>query len=134
MPNNHSSSTNPSNVAVNEDFDMMINGLIKVESAASKPATRPIGKLTIHPTQQSSLALGTYDKQHAPKGFCVEIDPDPNPDHSVVTRILSTGSMREYTAPVDVRGGSHVAMAQVPAVCKMDCKRVYSAWHSPALQ
>jgi hypothetical protein len=97
MPNNHSSSTNPSNVAVNEDFDMMINGLIKVESAASKPATRPIGKLTIHPTQQSSLALGTYDKQHAPKGFCVEIDPDPNPDHSVVTRILSTGSMREYT-------------------------------------
>jgi hypothetical protein len=95
MPNTPFRNINRSNVSLSEDFDMMVSTLIKDPSL--KKTTQPIKKIAVRPTQQTSIPLGKFDETHVPKGFCVEIDPDPDPDYSVVSKILTNGPDHDYS-------------------------------------
>jgi len=112
MPDNRSSSTSKNSTLLCKDFDYMVNNLIRDPSLGK--AERPIKKLELMPTQQASIPLGKYDQSHIPKGFCVVIDPDPEPENSVVTRVLPTGDPYKYTLTLIVANfGSRAVTVKV---------------------
>lgn len=55
-----------------------------------------IGELKLKPYNQSRIPLGRFSVSHPPKGFSVEIAPDPNPTDSVTTQVMNTGDSRQY--------------------------------------
>lgn len=66
------------------------------ESAGSiiKDIPRPksasfIRRLEVEPSEQERIPLGNFTDNSEPKGFLVEIDPDPSPADSVVTKVTS---------------------------------------------
>ena len=46
----------------------------------------PIGEIEIRPREQSRLSLGTFHKNKPPKGFVIDITPEPIED-SIVTQV-----------------------------------------------
>jgi hypothetical protein len=56
-----------------------------------------IEKLLVKPTDQRQIPLGSFTEENAPKGFLVEVDPDPTPVNSVVTEVTSMGGHNRYT-------------------------------------
>lgn len=39
-----------------------------------------IGEMEIRPGTQSHMSLGNFPPHRSPKGFCIKVDPDPEPD------------------------------------------------------
>lgn len=95
MPNNRSDSSDQSNATPGKDFEMMVNNLIK--DPTLKTGNRPIKTMKVLPTQQSAVPLGKYTDAQTPKGFCVEVSPNPEPEHSLVTRVLFAGDPMAYS-------------------------------------
>lgn len=56
-----------------------------------------IDKLQVKAHEQKRIPLGSFIEETQPKGFLVEIDPDPSPANSVITEITSLGSGSRYT-------------------------------------
>jgi len=55
-----------------------------------------IEKIEVKPGQQCRLYLGNYGESNPPKGFSVELNPDPVPANSVVTEVSSLGMSQHY--------------------------------------
>jgi hypothetical protein len=55
-----------------------------------------IGKIRVKPHEQPRLSLGSYTTDQPPKGFSIEIHPDPEPKESIVTEITKMGITRRY--------------------------------------
>jgi hypothetical protein len=49
---------------------------------------------TVKPGEQHSMMLGEYTEKHPPKGFAIELSPDPFPDGSVETQINTVGNAK----------------------------------------
>ena len=56
-----------------------------------------IEKLEIKPSNQRRIPLGSFTEENTPKGFLVELDPDPVPTDSVVTEVTKLGAHGRYT-------------------------------------
>lgn len=61
-----------------------------------------IQKLMLKPAEQRRIPLGSFTEDLPPKGFLIEIDPDPKPDNSVVTKVASIGSSLKYSLFLDI--------------------------------
>lgn len=42
-----------------------------------------IGEMEIRPGIQSHMSLGNFPHHYSPRGFCIKVDPDPEPDDLV---------------------------------------------------
>jgi len=67
-----------------------------------KPTPRPknaisIEKLEVKPSNQRRIPLGSFTEANSPKGFLIELDPDPMPNDSVVTEVTTLGSHGRFT-------------------------------------
>ena len=51
-----------------------------------------VRKLEVKPSEQIGTRLGSFTVQGEPKGFLIEMDPDPSPLDSVVAEITSQRS------------------------------------------
>jgi len=56
-----------------------------------------IEKLEVQPSNQRQVPLGSFTDANSPKGFLVEINPDPVPNDSVVTKVTTLGDHGRYT-------------------------------------
>ena len=65
-------------------------------TSQSSVFTKYIGKLRVGAAEQLRMSLGVFGADKPAKGFSVEVSPDPDPDESVVTEILATGSPARY--------------------------------------
>jgi hypothetical protein len=61
-----------------------------------------IERLIIKPTEQKRIPLGSFTEEKTPKGFLVEIDPDPSPLNSVVTNVITLGDSRRYSLHLNI--------------------------------
>lgn len=55
-----------------------------------------IGNLEVGPRDQDRIELGVYTADDPPKGFYTEVSPKPSSSNSVVTRITSLGTDKQY--------------------------------------
>jgi hypothetical protein len=71
-------------------------------------------ELTIKPRSQRRVPLGSFTEKNSPRGFLVEIDPDPSPADSVVTEVTSLNGGNRRTLFLEVANfSSRVAHAQI---------------------
>jgi hypothetical protein len=78
------------------DFDM---GLSTTHLSGNLPRSKGaslIQKIELKPAEQQRIPLGSFKEGNPPKGFSVEITPDPNPAGSVLTEVTSLGTTKQY--------------------------------------
>lgn len=93
----HSSQPNSNETgAPFNDFDMGLNATHLIADGPRSEAADLIEKIELKPTEQKRIPLGTYREDDPPKGFSVEITPDPNPAGSVLTEVTSLGTTKQY--------------------------------------
>ena len=56
----------------------------------------PIAEIEVKPDENPTISLGIYTEHNPPKGFSVEIAPDPSPIDSIISTISSVGTPRQY--------------------------------------
>jgi len=88
------------------------NTSIKPRKAASRTAvpvsdsavfTRYVGKVEVRPRQQARISLGVFDKNNSPKGFCVNLSPEPQDDGTVVSHVSAPqGRMEMYELTLQI--------------------------------
>lgn len=61
-----------------------------------------IEKIKVKPTERQRILLGSFKEYKSPKGFSVEITPDPKPAGSVVTEVTSLGTEEQYKLILNV--------------------------------
>lgn len=61
--------------------------LLKVSKEAN--TKKPIAIIEVKPHGNTRVPLGTFNLQHPPKGFVLEVNPDPDPPDSMVSKIVS---------------------------------------------
>jgi hypothetical protein len=54
------------------------------------------GEIKVEPRQQKRVTLGSFTSKKIPRGFSIEILPDPDPTDSVATEIISLGTASRY--------------------------------------
>ena len=59
-------------------------------------STEPIVEIEVKPHDELDKSLGIFTDAKPPKGFSIEISPDPEPSDSVITRIMSLGPAEQY--------------------------------------
>ncbi|MGH7158376.1 MAG: hypothetical protein ACREGD_04910 [Candidatus Saccharimonadales bacterium] len=69
--------------------------------------TQLIECLIVKPGEQARTRLGSFTQENPPKGFSVELNPDPDPPNSVVTKITSMGNSRQYALVLHVANYSN---------------------------
>jgi len=74
--------------------DIEANHLIKEGPPSSQ--ARLIERLVVKPGEQPRIALGNFTEHNTPKGFSIEINPDPHPAGSVITQVTSLGTTKRY--------------------------------------
>lgn len=75
---------------------------------------RVIEKLKVRPGQQSHVHLGNFTHTQPPKGFVVELNPDPFPDDSVVTKVLSADAGKKYSLTLHIANyGASTVTAEI---------------------
>jgi|GEM_PF-1732503 len=65
-----------------------------------------IRRLEIKPKGQIRTPLGSFATDSEPKGFLVEVDPDPAPANSVTTKITSLESGPYYSLHLHIANAS----------------------------
>ncbi len=90
LPDNNDSDT-PLN-----DFDMGLNATHLVSDVRHSKEANLIERIELKPTEQQRIPLGSFKEDNPPKGFSVEISPDPNPVDSVLTEVVSIGTSKRY--------------------------------------
>ena len=63
---------------------------------------RFIEKLEVKPSNQRRITLGDYTQETPPKGFLIELSPDPSPADSVDTKITGLVDAGHYTLHLHV--------------------------------
>ena len=58
----------------------------------------PIAIIEVEPHGSARVSLGTFTQQQPPKGFIVELNPDPEPPDSLVSKVVSLlkGKSNQY--------------------------------------
>jgi len=75
---------------------MDLNATHLISDARHSKEARLIEIIELKPTEQQRIPLGTFKEDNPPKGFSIEITPDPNPEGSVLTEVTSLGTSKQY--------------------------------------
>jgi hypothetical protein len=78
----------------NSDLDLSVSQLAK--DASQHNRVKFIEELNIKPNKRQSVMLGDFTEANPPKGFSVEITPDPSPAGSVVTEVATVETPKGY--------------------------------------
>jgi hypothetical protein len=78
------------------DFDVDLNATHLISDARHPKEASLIEVIELKPTEQQHIPLGTFKESNPPKGFSVEITPDPDPADSVLTDVVSIGTSKQY--------------------------------------
>lgn len=78
------------------DFDLSLNATHLINNTPRSKKASLIEEIELKPTNQRRISLGSFTKNSPPKGFSVEITPDPNPEGSVLTEVTSLGTSKRY--------------------------------------
>jgi hypothetical protein len=78
------------------DFDMGLNATHLISDKQRSKEASLIKRIELKPTEQQRIPLGNFKEDNPPKGFSVEITPDPEPVGSVLTEVTSLGTTKEY--------------------------------------
>jgi hypothetical protein len=78
------------------DFDLGLNATHLISDTPRSKKASFIEKIELKPTDQRRILLGNFTENNPPKGFSVEITPDPNPEGSVLTEVTSLGTSKRY--------------------------------------
>lgn len=81
------------NKYADEDDDNELNAIGDashlIEDAKNAKGYRPIAIIEVKPREDSKISLGTFSKTEPPVGFAVEVYPEPDPEGSLTTKIVS---------------------------------------------
>jgi hypothetical protein len=88
--------TPDSNHEFSGDSESDVSHLLKHTKDARN--RKPIALVEVKPREDSRVPLGIYSKERPPKGFMVEINPDPDPPESITTKVVSLlkGKSEQY--------------------------------------
>lgn len=91
----------------NEGSGSDTSGLILEDNGMKKSL---IAEIEVRSNEQPHMSLGTYTSVNPPKGFVIQITPDPEPE-TIVTHItrLETGSEYELMLHIANYGGQTVS-------------------------
>jgi hypothetical protein len=78
------------------DFDLDMNATHLISDAPRPKQAKLIEKLEVKPSEQQRILLGNFTGDKPPKGFSVEVTPDPNPAGSLLTEVTSLGTPGQY--------------------------------------
>lgn len=78
------------------DFDLDMNATHLISDAPRPKQAKLIEKLEVKPSEQQRILLGNFTGDKPPKGFSVEVTPDPNPTGSLLTEVTSLGTPGRY--------------------------------------
>jgi hypothetical protein len=56
-----------------------------------------IGQLDIKPQEQRRIPLGSFTELNTPKGFLVEVSPDPAPSDSITSEVVNMSAANRHT-------------------------------------
>jgi hypothetical protein len=111
----HSSQPNSSDTeAPFNDFDMGLNSTHLISDLPHSKESSCIKRIELKPTEQQRIPLGSFKEDNPPKGFSVEITPDPSPAGSVITEVTSLGTTKQYKLVLHITNyGSRTISAEV---------------------
>lgn len=93
----HSNQPNSSDTkAPYNDFDMSFDATHLISGLPHSKGASLVKRLELKPTEQQRLSLGSFKGNNPPKGFSVEVTPDPDPAGSVLTEVTSMGTSEQY--------------------------------------
>ena len=73
--------------------------------------------IEVGPKDQKNLSLGKFTAENPPKGFAVELTPDPDPAGSTTTQVISTGTPEHYELTLHIANhGDRSLVATVSAL------------------
>lgn len=78
------------------DFGMGLDTAHLISDTRHSKEASFIKKVELKPTEQQRILLGSFKGDNPPKGFSIELTPDPNPEGSVVTEVTSIGTSKRY--------------------------------------
>jgi hypothetical protein len=78
------------------DFDLRLNATHLISDTPRSKMASFIEKVELEPTDRRRILLGSFTSNNPPKGFSIEITPDPNPEGSVLTEVTSLGTSKRY--------------------------------------
>ena len=78
------------------DFHMGLNATHLISDLPRSKGASLIKRIELKPTEQQRITLGNFTEDNPPKGFSIEITPDPNPAGSVLTEVTSLGTTKQY--------------------------------------
>ena len=55
-----------------------------------------VKRIELKPAEQQSIPLGSFRGDNPPKGYSVELTPDPDPENSISTEVVSLGTPNQY--------------------------------------
>lgn len=78
------------------DFDTGLDATRLISDLPRPKRSSLIERIELKPTEQHRISLGSFKEGNPPKGFSVEITPDPSPAGSVLTEVTSLGTTKQY--------------------------------------
>lgn len=78
------------------DFDLGLNASHLISEAPRSKQASLIEKIELKPMDQRRISLGSFTGDNPPRGFSVEITPDPDPEGSVLSEVTSLGTSCQY--------------------------------------
>jgi hypothetical protein len=96
------------------DFDLDLNATHLISDAPRSKQANLIEKIEVKPSEQRRILLGSFAGDNPPKGFSVEVTPDPNPIGSVLTEVTSVGTSKRYKLVMHIANyGTRTISAEV---------------------
>jgi hypothetical protein len=78
------------------DFDLGLNATHLISDTPRSKKANLVEKVEVKPSEQRRILLGNFTGDKPPKGFSVEVTPDPNPAGSLLTEVTSLGTSGRY--------------------------------------
>lgn len=117
MSNKQSSSRNHEDKPPFNDFDLGLSATRLISDTPRSKKASLIEKIELKPTDQRRISLGSFTEDNPPKGFSIEITPDPNPEGSVLTEVTSLGTSKRYKLVLHITNyGINTVRAEVWAL------------------
>ncbi len=69
---------------------------VKVTSGKHHSGSQPVAEIEVKPNKQPHMSLGSFTDKAPPRGYVVELSPDPEPSESVVAQIVQVGSSEKF--------------------------------------
>lgn len=78
-----------------------------ITNEKAKEPSPAICTIDVKPTEQKSCFLGEYPRDAKLRGFSVEIDPEPDPENSVVTHVINMGDSKKHKLHLEIANFSN---------------------------